>query len=492
MKSESSTPQNRRSILQNWFVLYGLMVAVASIFSFLLLFTLDFFAPNTNPYIGIIAYLIAPVFLVIGVSVAGFGVIMHRWRLGHPKPGSQTASWMFDLSIPKDRRKLIIFSAGSIAILLLTSIASYHSYHYTESVQFCGQACHTVMSPQFTAYQHSPHARVACSECHIGSGASSYINAKLSGLRQVYAVTLNKYDRPVQTKKALRPAQETCEHCHWPEKFMGNLDKVYTHFLSDQTNQSYSVRLLLKVGGADATRGPVGGIHWHMNVANKIEFISLDPKNQVIPWVRLTTPQGVVTEFVTKDFKNDNKKYSIHKMDCMDCHNRPAHLFQSPNDAVDHALSIGLLDPSIPFLKKIAVDALTKNYTTTEEALQKIATDLDAKYANHPKLKDTIERVQAIYKLNFFPSMQANWKSYPNNLGHKDWPGCFRCHDGEHTTLDKTRTIKANDCNACHTVIAQGSGVEFTKLDAAGQTFKHPGGEIGDSKCNDCHNGSIQ
>jgi hypothetical protein len=288
----------------------------------------------------------------------------------------------------------------------------------------------------------------------------------------------------------LRPAQETCEHCHWPKKFVGNIDRTFTHFLSDETNKVHEIRMLLKVGGADPTHGPEGGIHWHMNVANSVEYYAADEDRQKIPWVRLTDRHGVVTVFRTAGFSNEVEKASVRRMDCMDCHNRPAHNLASPNDAVDLAMKIERISTSLPYIKTNAVFALTKTYANETQALQGIATYLASKYTNSPALLSAIDAVQEIYRDNFFPEMKANWRVYPDNIGHKDWPGCFRCHDGNHKSEDGARSIKANDCNACHLILAQGSGQELEQLTPRGQEFKHPADELEKGfLCNDCHTG---
>jgi hypothetical protein len=484
------TQQTRTfSILRlNWLSVLGLVVMVCSVFSFLFLCSLDFFSPHSNPYLGILAYLIAPGFLFLGGSLVVAGWFLQRWSIRRGKP--LPTKWMFDLTQNRGRHNFTILCMIVTGLLFVSAAASYQTYHYSESVQFCGQACHTPMEPEFTAYQHSPHARVACTECHVGHGLSSYVQAKLSGVHQLYAVAVNDFPRPIKTRKGLRPAQDTCEQCHWPEKFVGNLQKTSSHYLSDKTNTPYTIRLLLKVGGADPTRGPVGGIHWHMSVQNKIEFISTDKEHQVIPWVRLTNPQGGVKEFVSPDFKGEVDKSQIHRMDCMDCHNRPSHNFKSPNDAVDLALTIGSLDQSIPEIKKTAVTLLAAKYNNKNEAFREIAKGMEDKYRDQPRLSEMIACVQNLYKLNFFPEMKSDWRQYPDNIGHKDWPGCFRCHDGEHMTSDKKQMIKANDCNACHIILSQGNGAQLTKLESSGLSFDHPGGDIsGNSKCNDCHTG---
>src|SRR5208282_185901 len=176
-----------------------------------------------------------------------------------------------DLSRPRDRRILTAFVIGSLLFIMLSAVGSYNAFHVTESVQFCGETCHTVMKPELTTHDHGPHARVACVECHVGPGVNWFVRSKLSGSYQVYAVAFNKYPRPILTPiKNLRPARETCEQCHWPQEFSGNLDRTFNYFQDDASNSPYSIRLSIKIGGADPSRGPVGGIHWHMVVGNEV------------------------------------------------------------------------------------------------------------------------------------------------------------------------------------------------------------------------------
>jgi nitrate/TMAO reductase-like tetraheme cytochrome c subunit len=496
MSTETPTPGNLRpSLLRNWLSLSGLVVVIGSFFSFFLLLLLDMMAHFSNPYVGILTYLVAPGFLLMGLLLTAAGAWRERRKLG--ESAELLPKVVVDLKRPRDRRIMGVFLACAVVFLLISAIGSYQTYHFTESVQFCGQACHTVMKPELVTYQQGPHARVACVECHIGHGATWFVKSKLSGTYQVYAVAFDKYPRPVPTPiKNLRPAQETCEQCHWPQKFVGNLERKYDYFLGDETNSPFTVRMLMKVGGGDPTHGPVGGIHWHMNVGNKIEYIATDPARQKIPWVRMTDAQGVVTEFRSPKFTNTVDEAEMRRMDCMDCHNRPAHMYQTPNKAVNLAISLGHIDRSLPYIKTNAVYALTLKYTNEVQALQGIATTLAERYpadkfpAAQASVKIAISSVQQIYKGNFFPEMNANWAVYPDNIGHKDWPGCFRCHDGQHKTPDGKRSIKANDCNACHEILAQGSGAELSNLTPGGQKFKHPGDEV-DGACNDCHTGGL-
>ena len=440
---------------------------------------------------GILAYIIAPGFLFLGVGMMGLGIWIQRRHLRKSGNGVAPSVLTVDLARPADRKKLQIFVVGSLIFLLCTAIGSYQSYHISESVQFCGQACHGPMKPEFTAYQFSAHARVACVECHVGHGADAFVKAKMNGVHQLVGVITGDYDRPIKTPvRNLRPARETCEECHWPQKFSGNIDRTYHSFLTDATNTAYAVRLSLKVSGADPTHGPVGGIHWHVSQDNKIEYIASDDRRQVIPWVRVTDPKGVVTEYRNAKFTNDVKQFEIRQMDCLDCHNRPAHRYRAPNDAVNFAMSIGKVNPALPWVKSNAVAVLVQKYATEDEALQKIATGLRAKYPNTPGVDELVSEVQSIFRQNLFPEMKADWRAYPENIGHKDWPGCFRCHDGKHVATSSKKQIPASDCTSCHTIIAQGNAEELQMISPAGQKFKHPGDEI-DGACNDCHTGGL-
>ncbi len=484
-------PPTRLALFRNWLSWCGMAVMAASLFSFFLLLFIHVLAPTSNPYVGILNFIVAPAFLILGIGLTLLGAFLrHRQVIkAHGAPLPMT----INLSRPRDRRIFAYFLTGGVLFLLLSALGSYKTYHFTESVQFCGGACHTVMRPELVTYQHSPHARVACTECHIGPGATWFVRSKLSGTYQVYATLADKYPRPIPTPiKHLRPAQDTCEQCHWPRKFVGNLDRTFSHFLTDQTNTEYSVRLLLKVGGGDPTSGPVGGIHWHMNVGNKVEYFPRDKARQDIPWVRLTDAQGVVTVFRVEDFTNQVAESEIRTVDCMDCHNRPAHIYKSPNDAVNLAMSLGNIDPSIPLVKSNAMYVLTQTYTNETDALQKIATSLASSYPNSPQARKVISAVQTIYSENFFPEMKANWKAYPDNIGHKMWPGCFRCHDGKHVSDGGKEMIKSGDCNACHIILTQGRGEELNHLSAEGQEFKHPSDAYDpDFLCSDCHTGGL-
>ncbi len=482
---------SRLAFFRNWISLTGLLIAVSAFFAFLLLFVLDSFAPFSNPYMGLLTYFVAPAVLLFGLLLGLLGAWLERRAFAHAAPG-RIPPLRIDLSQPGQRRVMGIFAVGAVLLLLVTAVGSYRSYHFTESVGFCGRMCHTVMRPEYTAYLHSPHAKVECSACHVGPGAEAFVRAKLQGTHQLLGVLRGNYPKPVPAPvKNMRSAHDTCLECHWEKRYIGILDRNYAHFLADKDNTPYTVRLLINVGGCDPDHGPVGGIHYHMNVARKIEFVATDERRQVIPWVRVTEADGAVTEYRSPDFKADPSKFAIRRMDCLDCHNRVGHQLHTPDAAVDLAMSLGKIDPALPSIKKNAVAVLAKIYASDKEAAEKIAAGLAEQYPNEPRIHAVVGVVQDIYRQNIFPDMKASWQAYPDNVGHKDSAGCFRCHDNQHVSAtDKKKMIQAGDCKACHIIFAQGKGADLNKGSASGMTFAHPGGDLDPSmKCSECHNG---
>ncbi len=493
MADSSSSRQSLGQHLKNWTSWTGVVLAGSALFAFLLLFVIDLFAARRNPYVGILAYVIAPAFFLLGLILIAIGAILQRRRERRLEREAKPFVINIDFSRARDRRILGGFAFASVAFLFLTAVGSYETYQYTESVSFCGQQCHLPMNPQFVASQQTAHARVECVACHVGPGAAAYFRTKVNGVKQLYHTITNDFERPIRVTKANpRPPQAICEQCHWPNRYVGNVARTYRHFLSDEKNTPFGVRLLLNVGGADPTNGPVGGIHWHMNVANKIEYIATDEQRLKIPWVRMTDSKGVVTVFKTPDFTEDPGKYEIHRMDCMDCHSRPAHKVHPPNQAVDLALATGELDRNIPWVKAKVVAALVKSYKTKPEGLQQIANQLRQDYPDEAQSEPVIKVAQSIYSANFFPEVKLDWRTHPDFVGHKDWNGCFRCHDGNHTAAAGNRSIKASDCKTCHLILAQGDDTALNNLSAAGANFIHIDSEYSDFACADCHTGGLQ
>jgi len=486
-----------RMLLRNQISLAGIALAIVSLSNIFLFVIIDAIAVKPSPYVGILAYMVSPAFLILGLVLMLAGELLERRK--HLPP---TAFYpRVDLNDPTQRSAVISFATFLVVFVLVSTGGSYKAYEFTESTAFCGQLCHTVMSPEYTAYQLSPHARVACAECHVGAGATWFVKSKLSGSRQVFATIFNTYPRPIPTPvHNLRPAQETCEQCHWPKKFYGGQFKIFTHYANDEKNTLHQVRMLIKTGGGDPATGAPEGIHWHMNIGNKIDYVAADDKRQIIPYIHVEDLQGRVTEYYAKDStlsKDQIAKVPRHHMDCVDCHNRPTHIYVPPDQSVDQSLLAQRLDVSLPFIKQEAVTVLTATYATTDAAMQGIAKGMDNFYeSKYPdlakskqlKIRDAVTEVQQIFKRTTFPEMKLNWQTHPNNLGHYYYSGCFRCHDGQHVSSDGK--VIGRDCNQCHTLMSETEGTASATAPAA-PTFQHPVdiGDLTQVNCADCHTG---
>lgn len=488
-----------RSLLRNYISLTGLALAAVSLANILILFVIDITSAQPSPYTGILAYMVLPGFLVAGLALAFFGAWRERKRRLEALPGAPHLP-RIDLNQPGQRSRLAFFLGFILVFVLLSAVGSYRAYEFTDSTTFCGELCHTVMHPEHVAHDHSPHARVSCVECHVGGGASWYVKSKLSGARQVVKTVLGTYPRPIESPVMnLRPAAQTCEQCHWPRRFWGAQLKVFNHFGSDEANTPRQVRLLIKTGGGDPSSGQMAaGIHWHMNIANKVEYKS-DPKRQSIPWVRITDSKGNVTEYSAAGADaSKTAAMDSRRMDCVDCHNRPTHVYTPPDRSVDRALAAGLISPTLPFAKQQAVQVLTAEYKTTDQAMTAIAQAIPAFYKEkYPQLATTragdvqamVNTLQGIFKENIFPEMKVDWRTHPDNVGHYYFNGCFRCHDGNHTSKDGK--VISKDCNSCHTMLTQEEGVLPANVVNTAMSFKHPVdlGDLTAVNCSDCHNG---
>ena len=452
----------------HWLSLWGAVTCTVTAVFIAVMFMLDAMNYFHNPYSGIIAFVVLPGIFVFGLIIIPLGIFLGRKnRLQQASTAVGVSRFpRLDFNDPRVRQVIFVFGLITLANILILSMVSYKGVQEMDSSQFCGETCHTVMRPEYTAYLNSPHSRVECVSCHIGPGASWFVKSKLSGTYQVYAVLFNKYPRPIPTPiENLRPSRETCEKCHWPQKFIGNRVIVKTKFDVDEKNTPLKTVLIMKVGGGDLESGNAGGIHWwHMYSQNKITYIPADNQRQVIPWVQLTDPQGKVTTFVAADSKytaDQLSKMPMRTMDCIDCHNRPTHIYKMPGPAIDEVLLVKKVDPSLPFIKKEALAILTKSYPTQEAARQGIKEGIENFYrTSYPQvfqeklasIESSIVALQDVYCQNVFPEMHVEWGTYPNNLGHQDFPGCWRCHDDNHVSADGTKIPQ--DCSICHDLLA--------------------------------------
>ncbi len=424
--------------------------------------------PNANPYLGIIFFLILPALFILGLILIPIGVVLRRRTLR--KAGQIPAEFpRIDLNDRIFRHGLDIVLVATIVNLLVVAMASYRGASYMDSPQFCGQSCH-VMHPEYTAYKISAHSHVPCVECHIGSGASSYFAAKVNGTKQLIEVSFHPmahlaphvipdYPTPIPSPVvSLRPAREICEGCHTPAKFIGDKLIVKSSFADDEQNTESQTVLLLHLGGEDSLSHLTGihGVH-----LGHIEYITTDASRTTIPWVQKRNADGTETVFVASALKGSVPSGERRVMDCIDCHNRAAHTFQVPEDALNRAMADGSISPSLPWIHKKGLELLKADYKSEADASTAIPRQLEAFYrSGNPDVMTAkanlvhaaAQELVTLYSENVFPDMHVTWGTHPNNIGHMSYPGCFRCHDGDHAAKDGTSITQ--DCAACHNLLA--------------------------------------
>ena len=473
--------------IYNWTSLIGVVITIVSLFmiGFLLIISVVF--DQGSSYLGLFNYIILPVFLVIGLIIIPIGMV-GKIRKERKSDRVQKLRWpLIDFNNQQNRNAFVVFITGSVVFLLISAVGSYEAFHYSESVDFCGRICHNVMKPEYVAYQNSPHARVTCAECHVGSGADWYVKSKLSGLYQVYAVTTGNYPKPIPTPISnLRPARETCEKCHWPEKFYASQLVTKKHYLADEQNSEWDINLQIKIGPSLSALGLTEGIHWHINPDVKIEYIATSYKNDTIPWVRYTNLKtGEVIEYTDSDYSGEISTLNLtdtHIMDCMDCHNRPSHNYHDPVDFIDNSLTSTSISKELPDIKMLAMEIMKQEFPTTDSALtyieQEVLTYYEFMYpdildTNRILIEEAIYAMQSDFQKNIFPEMKVRWDVYPNHIGHVESNGCHRCHSNKH--LSVSGKVISRDCNLCHLINAQGQpgnmevSTTFESLD-----FRHP------------------
>jgi nitrate/TMAO reductase-like tetraheme cytochrome c subunit len=486
----------------NWISATGLILALNCILLIIILFVISLTISGSNTYLGIFIYIVLPAVLVIGLILIPIGMLVNLKKARRmPETGLK---WpVFDMNNQKHRRSVLIVSAFTLVFVLVSAMGSYQAYNYTESVEFCGKLCHSVMEPEYVTYLNSPHARVRCVECHVGEGASWYVKSKLSGLYQVYSVLFHKYSTPIPTPlENLRPATETCEKCHWPQKFYERKLRNQRGFLSDSSNSHWNIAMMMKIGPSFSAYGLREGIHWHINPDVSMEYVASTADRETIPWIKLTNRKTGETQ-VFQDKDNVLPAAALdslekRSMDCMDCHNRPSHAYKSANVYMDNALISGIVPEELPFIKKASMKILGNQFSTVDSAMLGIRNGITEYYQNkkpevytaHPDLiEKAITGIQGEFRKNTFPSMKASSSSYLNHIGHLESDGCFRCHSGRHVN-ESGKTI-SKDCNLCHTIIAQGSTEDFTTVSYLDTLeFRHPidiGTAWQEVNCTECH-----
>lgn len=354
-------------------------------------------------------------------------------------------------------RRLAPYGLLGVLTLVLLGAGTY-GWEYTNSPVFCGTSCHT-MPPEYAAYQVSPHARVPCVDCHIGRDfITTRITRKAGDVRHIVKMTFSTYEYPIFADQ-LRPARETCEKCHYPSKFSDDSLRQVTRFAPDENNTRSTIYLALRTGGGSSRVGLGRGIHWH--VENQVYFVATDDLEQNIPYVRVVGTDGTEEEFYALDTDltpDEIAGMEEQQMDCITCHNRISHNIQPPERSVDLALARKQIDSDIPFIRYLGVSVLEGAYASdasgravVQELTDYYQTEFPDYYAeNQETVDEAVQVLSGIYDNSVFHDQEIDWTTHPNNLGHKDWPGCFRCHDGQHLSEDG-EAIRL-ECNLCHSI----------------------------------------
>lgn len=456
----------------------GVVFTTSAFICFILFELLRMSGVLTNAYVGLITYMLFPALFILGLILIPIG-----WHFYRKKMKMRTIELLRksfgDDSLQGGFTGSLIFRTVLILTLinvLFITAAGFSTMKFMDQSHFCGTACHQVMGPEWTTYQASPHARVKCVECHVGEGMQALIDSKLSGLRQMWKSVLNNYERPVPTPvHNLRPSRETCEKCHWPEKFYGHSLKVIRSYNPDKNSTPRYVTLDIKIDtGKQANKA---GIHWHIAPENEVRYASLNDERLEMLWTEVKQKDGSFKRFTNSALKRnlekpDGKKVSVRIMDCVDCHNRATHIYEEPEKAVDERISKGLVDRSLPYTKKVMLAAVTPNYPDKDSGMDGIATYMNGFYRHkYPDLAgqkmDHISRMirtaREIYSRNVHPLMKVDWGTYPSFIGHKRDTGCFRCHN--ENLKDAEGEMISFDCTLCHSILSYGEDKAFKYME---------------------------
>jgi nitrate/TMAO reductase-like tetraheme cytochrome c subunit len=448
-------PPEKRPVLwfltSHWVSVLGSSLVTIAGCSWLFILALHAGGQAANPYLGILNIFAIPAVFFLGLILIPIGAWLSRRRIRAGLAQAQSRPVVL-------RHLAVFFIAMTVVNVVIASQVTYRAVTHMETEQFCGQSCH-VMKPQFTANQRNVHRKVGCVDCHVVPGAAGFVEAKMSGTRQLLEVTLNDYPRPIppalQTDR-LASSAETCEQCHARTIYSGSKLLVFSRFKDDEANTPTQTVLMMNVGG-----GRAGGIHGaHMGPGVEIRYRTTDPDRQVIPWVEYRNSDTGKTRTYTAAGVSDAGAREF-TMQCADCHNLAGHALDSPEGAVDRAMAAGRFPVGLPFAHKTGVEILKASYSSDDDASRKIPAAFAAFYqGKYPdvaakraaEIKSAGETLASLYEDNVFPDLGVKWGTYKDNLGHADNAGCFRCHDENHATPEK-KTI-TQDCSVCHNPIS--------------------------------------
>jgi NapC/NirT cytochrome c family protein len=444
--------------------IFGAIIVTTTIGADAMLILGELLIFESNPYIGIVAYVIFPGAAAFGLTLIPIGMLIRMRKLRRQDPVGRLVR---HLSRPHVLRFILTLTMVNLVVF---AFVGYRSFHVMESPEFCGEVCHEVMIPEFTVYKRSAHAEVACVECHIGSGVGWFIKSKLDGTRQLAGVVLGNYSRPIETPiHNMRPARDVCEVCHRPESLRANRIKVIEQFESDEDNTRTFTVLNLRLGSVGGQGSDARGIHWHASRDHEIRYWATDRRRENIVRVELTEADGSTrvwtrpgTDADEAGHEPESTHESVRVMDCIDCHNRPTHVYLPPDQALDEAMSDGRIDATIPWIRSMAEVVLTRDYETRDLAMEGIAELPDLYRQRYPEygveyedaILSVVPVLQDIHRTFVYPSMKIGWNTYPSLIGHPtaETAGCFRCHDG--VLVDPNGKQISNDCRSCHFVLA--------------------------------------
>jgi len=450
-----------RGVTSSFVGALGVALVNAAFFTFLLIETFRIAGAVKSAYVGLVSYLVLPPIFVLGLILVPVGWWLHARRSPHTWRELLAADFGDDLVAPHPSGSHLF---AVVSLLTLVNLAflgggSARMLRFMEEPVFCGTACHSVMNPEWTTYQDSPHARVRCVECHVGEGTDALIDSKINGAWQVVSLTFDLYERPIPTPvHQLRPARETCEHCHWPDKVTGDRIKTWRRFEMDRASTPTYTTLNLHVGSSGR-----GGIHWHVHPDNEVRYASVADEREVMRWVEARAPGGAEVRYENREYTAaPTGDEGVRVMDCVDCHNRATHVYEDPEAVVDDLIAEGAIDRRIPYARRISLAALTGGWRDREAAMAGIeremhrtTEDIDpgAYPSLQPELDAAVEVLREAYDRNVHPEMNISWGAYPSHLGHRhDRAGCFRCHNED--MVDEGGRAIPYECELCHDILA--------------------------------------
>jgi len=495
--------QRLRKIVYNPVSLVGLVIAVFNIGFIIFLSVVEALSKRVHPYADIIIWLILPMLVLLGIVLIIIGIRRERRK---EREGAQAEHrfLIIDFNDPKHRKTVFVLLTGFLLLSMLYAFAGYKAYEFTESETFCGMMCHRVMGPEYRSHAYSVHAEIACVDCHVGPGAKYFLLYKLKGTRQLFDVMFNRYPRPIPTPLVgLRPSEDVCENCHGPKYQINQRLESRTYFLADKKNTRKIINLLLRMGRTEVTTEHPPKMHWHFSTTEEIVYAAKDKERTMIPWIRVKRLDGKERVYRSSEVKMTDAeaaKTDKRRMDCVDCHNRPGHPYNPPSVVLNALLAVHLVDPDLPEIKRIAVEALDAEYDSRDDAQKRIETSIrdfyKTTYPNISSKKESaivaaIREIQRAYTRNYDPSMKVSWKNFPNNQGHRFSAGCFRCHDGKHRSDDGA--VLSRDCSLCHLLIERADDAASRRTDrAVFQVMKYPhpvdiGNAWKEMLCHECH-----